>query len=171
MKYTFLLSCIFLLCNTIKAQPGFPGSWEGDWKGELLWYTETGKEPKKVNMELRIQRQDTAWSWQLIYGSPTEDNRAYTLFARDTAKGHWAINEHNGIVLDQFFLAGRLSGAFTVGNTTILNTYELRGDSLVAEFNSLQAKPLSTSGKGTKESPTVENYKIKGYQRAVLRRK
>ncbi len=168
MKYTFLLGCIFFFFNALNAQTGFPEGWEGNWKGELLWYTETGKEPKKVNMELRIHRQDTAWSWQLIYGSPTEDNRPYTLFARDTAKGHWAINEHNGIVLDQFFLAGRLSGAFTVANSTILNTYQLQGDSLVVEFTSMEAKPLSTSGKGTEESPVVENYKIKGYQRATL---
>ncbi|MBN8876589.1 MAG: hypothetical protein J0I32_03530 [Sphingobacteriales bacterium] len=171
MKYLFLPGCIFLFSAMLKAQSGFPHGWEGNWKGELLWYTETGKEPKKVNMELRIHRQDTAWGWQLIYGFPSEDNRPYTLFAKDTTKGHWAINEHNDIVLDQFFLAGRLSGAFTVGNTTILNTYQLQGDSLVVEFNNLQAKPLSTSGKGTAESPTVESYRVKGYQRAVLRRK
>lgn len=170
MKYTFLLGCIFFFFTTLKAQSRFPESWEGNWKGELLWYTETGKEPKKVNMELRIHRQDTAWSWQLIYGSPTEDNRPYTLFARDTVKGHWAINEHNGIILDQFLLAGRLSGAFTVSNSTILNTYQLQGDSLIVEFTSMQAKPLSTSGKGTEESPAVENYKIKGYQKAILYR-
>lgn len=171
MKYLFLPGCIFLFSAMLKAQSGFPHGWEGNWKGELLWYTETGKEPKKVNMELRIHRQDTAWGWQLIYGSPSEDNRPYTLFAKDTTKGHWAINEHNDIVLDQFFLAGRLSGAFMVGNTTILNTYQLQGDSLVVEFNNLQAKPLSTSGKGTAESPTVESYRVKGYQRGVLRRK
>ena len=121
-------------------------------------------------MELRVHKKDTAWTWQMIYGSPSEDNRPYTLFPRDTAKGHWAINEHNGIVLDQFFLAGRLSGAFTVGNTTILNTYQLQGDSMIVEFNSLQAKPLSITGKGTAESPAVENYRVKGYQRAVLYR-
>ncbi|HEX2845375.1 MAG TPA: hypothetical protein VHN59_02415 [Chitinophagaceae bacterium] len=170
MKYLFLFGCLFIFSPALKAQPGFPYTWEGNWKGEMHWHTETGKEPKKVNMELRIHRQDTAWGWQMIYGSPSEDNRPYTLFARDTAKGHWAINEHNGIVLDQFFLAGRLSGAFTVGNTTILNTYQVQGDSMVVEFNSLQAKPLSISGKGTKDSPAVESYKIKGYQRAVLYR-
>jgi len=171
MKYIFLPVCIFIFSDMLKAQSGFPYDWEGDWKGELLWYTEAGKEPKKLNMELRIHRQDTAWTWQLIYGSPSEDNRPYTLFARDTAKGHWAINEHNGIILDQFLLAGRLSGAFTVGATTILNTYQLQGDSLLIEFNSLQAKPLSISGKGTEDSPAVESYKIKGYQKAILYRR
>lgn len=171
MKYIFLLGCMFIFFSGLKAQSRFPHDWEGDWAGGLLWHTDVGKEPKKVNMELRIHRQDTAWSWQLIYGSPSEDNRPYTLFSKDMLKGHWAINEHNGIVLDQFLLAGRLSGAFTVGNTMILNTYQLQGDSLVVEFNSLQAKPLSTSGKGTEKSPTVENYRVKGYQRAVLYRK
>jgi hypothetical protein len=170
MKNAVLLAGLLLFFTAIRAQPRFPSDWEGNWKGELLWYTETGKEPKKVNMELRVHKTDTAWSWQLIYGSAAEDNRPYTLFARDTAKGHWAINEENGIILDQFLIAGRLSGAFTVANSTILNTYQLQGDSLVVEFNTLHAKPLTTTGKGTEDSPTVESYRVKGYQRAVLRR-
>lgn len=170
MKNSILLACLILVAAASRAQPGFPSAWEGNWKGELLWYAGAGKEPKKVNMELRVHKTDTAWSWQMIYGSAAEDNRPYTLFALDTAQGHWAINEENGIILDQFLVAGRLSGAFTVGNTTILNTYELRGDSLVVEFNSFQAKPLTTSGKGTEDSPTVDSYKVRSYQRAVLHR-
>ena len=171
MKYLLFAAVLMAAPMISFSQSVFPDQWQGNWGGELLWYSEAGREPKKVMMELRIQRRDTGWTWQLIYGSPNEDNRPYRLFAVDTGKSHWAIDEQNGIVLDQFFLAGRLSGAFTVGNSTIFNSYEMRGDSMIVEFNSLQAKALNSSGKGTEDSPRVESYRVKGFQRAVLRRK
>ena len=69
-------------------------------------------------MELRIQPSDSAhrFSWQIIYGNANEDNRPYTLIAKDSSKGHWVIDEHNGIVLDQYWIAGKFCGAFTVMN-------------------------------------------------------
>lgn len=158
------------ITSALFSQSTFPVAWQGNWKGELCWYRSPGKAPEKVNMELRVQRGDTAFSWQMIYGSATQDNRPYTLFAVDSSNGHWAINEHNGIILDQFFLANRLNGAFTVGQSTILNSYELKGDSLIVEFNTLQASPLNRTGLGTEESPKVDSYRYRGYQRAVLRR-
>lgn len=164
------LAVVLLVTSTVFCQSGFPAGWQGTWKGELLWYNEPGKDPKKVKMELRIQRKDTAWTWQLIYGSPAEDNRPYSLFAIDSTKGHWAIDEQNGIILDQFFLADRLSGAFTVGSSTIFNSYEIKGDSMIVEFNTLRAKPLATTGKGTEESPKVDSYEVRSFQRGVLRR-
>lgn len=165
------LTVVLLLASCVSfSQSEFPERWEGNWKGDLLWYAGFGKESRKVSMELNIRRTDTAWSWQLVYGSPTEDNRPYTLFPVDRNKGHWAINEHNGIVLDQFFLAGRLNGAFTVGSSTIFNSYELKGDSLIVEFSTLQAAPLATTGQGTEDSPKVDSYRVIGFQRAVLRR-
>ncbi len=167
MRYpaiAFLLFCT----QTIFAQSTFPSDWAGSWKGGLLWYNGAGKEPRLVEMQLNIRKSDTSWTWQMTYGKPGEDNRPYSLIPIDSTKGHWAINEHNGIILDQFFLANRLTGAFTVGSNTIINSYELRGDSLIVEFNSLQAKPINVTGLGTEDSPKVENYRVQGFQRAVL---
>ncbi|MBN8675865.1 MAG: hypothetical protein J0L56_17160 [Chitinophagales bacterium] len=92
----FLLSFFSL---TIFSQSGnFPQSRLGKWKGELSWYQGANPVPEKVKMELRIQPTDSSrkFSWQIIYGSATEDNRPYTLVAVDTAKGHWVIDENNG---------------------------------------------------------------------------
>ena len=123
-------------------------------------------------MELNIQPTDSTYqfSWQLVYGSATEDNRPYTLIAKDTSKGHWAIDEKNGIVLDQYWIAGRLSGAFTVQNSTIINHYWMQDDRLHVEFCSIAAKPVATTGKGDKESPLVDSYLVKSYQKAILQR-
>jgi hypothetical protein len=164
-----LLFCLFSFSASSQST-SFPQSWLGNWKGELLWYAGAGKEPKKVAMELKIQPADSThkFSWQLIYGAGAEDNRPYTLIAKDTAKGHWVIDEHNGIVLDQYWIANKFCGAFTVQSSTIINNYWLEDGKLHVEFYSLSAKPIATTGKGNTDSPFVDSYRVKSYQKAVL---
>lgn len=178
MKYILVIAV--LISFSAKAQQKdppikkrFPSAWQGNWKGELEWFKTGTAEPQKVNMELRIQPvpvKDSAdaWTWQIIYGSETEDNRAYKLIQKDSIGIHWAIDENNGIVLDQYWVAGKFSGAFTVMNSTIINSYWIEGDKLHVEFYSISAKPVNTTGKGTEESPSVMSYKVGSYQKAVL---
>lgn len=171
----FVLPMFFTVIFSFSAKAqfdSFPRSWTGNWKGELNWYKTGQQQPQKVNMELRIHPTDSAnnFSWQIIYGTETQDNRPYTLIAKDTAKGHWAIDENNGIVLDQFWIANKFCGAFTVQNSTIFNNYWILDDELIVEFYTIGIKPIATSGKGTENSPNVGSYKIGSYQKAVLRR-
>jgi hypothetical protein len=170
MKLFFLLSTMFF--SLFAVSQSFPDDFIGDWKGELLWYAGAGKETRKVNMELRIHRTDSIhkFTWQQIYGSATEDNRPYTLIARDTAKGHWMIDENNGIILDQYWIAQKFCGSFSVQSSTIINSYWLEGGKLHVEFYTTSAKPITTTGKGDKEIPFVDSYQVKGYQKAVLTR-
>ena len=125
-------------------------------------------------MELHIQPSKDSlyqFTWHIIYGKPSEDSRPYILKAVDTVKGHWVIDERNGIMLDQYWKGGKFSGAFTVGGTTILNSYWLENGNLHMEFYSYPAKAKTTTGNGTEESPKVDSYHIKSYQQAVLRKK
>lgn len=171
MKHLFFILLCSLAANTGFAQ-SFPQSFIGNWKGELLWYRTGVDTPQRVPMQLRIQPADTAgqYTWQLIYGEGGTDNRPYLLKPVDTAKGHWVVDERNGIRLDQYWVGGRFTSAFTVQTTTILDSYWREGETLIVEFHSLCAKPVSTTGHGTDDSPTVSSYATKGYQRAVLRR-
>ena len=167
-----IVAAIFLLSSyAVKAQT-FPQDWLGHWKGELNWYQGANKEPKKVPMQLNIQPTDSSrqFLWQLTYGADAADNRPYTLTAVDTAKGHWRIDENNGIVLDQYWVAGKLSGAFTVQSSTIVNNYWLENDQLHVEFYNISAKPVAVTGSGTNESPSVSSYQVKSYQKAILSR-
>ena len=124
-------------------------------------------------MQLVIQPTDSAntYTWQIIYGEKGEDNRPYLVKPVDTAKGHWQVDERNGIIIDQYFIGNRLASAFTVQTTTIVNSYWREGENLVAEFYGLTAKPVATTGLGTEESPKVEGYGAKSYQRAVMKRR
>lgn len=172
MRASFLVSLLLIIRTVSIAQSGFPENWTGNWKGELQWYKTGGTEPQKVTMELRIQKGDSAgnYTWHLIYGSAPEDSRPYILKAKDAAKGHWVIDELNGIVLDQFWVGNKFCGAFTVQNSTIVNNYWMENGKMVIEFYSLAAKPINTTGNGTEESPSVDSYRVGSYQKAVLNR-
>lgn len=178
MRITILLITCFISVAAISQSTSFPQSWVGNWRGELQWY-KTGKaEPQKINMELRIRPADSinTWTWQIIYGSITDDNRPYKLVMKDTSGIHWVIDELNGIVLDQFWVGNKFCGAFTVMDNTIVNNYWMEDNpqdsvsKLMVEFFSIGAKPITTTGKGNDESPAIDSYKIGSYQKAVLLR-
>jgi hypothetical protein len=172
MKGFLLTLAVVLAGFFLQAQNKFPEDFTGKWKGKLHW-NPAGAAPQEVDMELYIlPSKDSAgqYSWQLIYGSATTDNRPYILKPIDTAKGHWVIDELNGIVLDQFWIANRFIGSFTVANSTIVNSYYLQDGDLVVEFISYAAQASSRTGKGSDESPFVDSYTVRGFQRAVLKR-
>ena len=123
-------------------------------------------------MELRIHPADSinTWTWQIIYGSESEDNRPYNLIKKDSSGIHWIIDENDGIILDQYWVGNKFCGAFTVQNSTIMNSYWMEKNKLIVEFYNASAKPVATTGKGTEDSPKVDSYKVGSYQKAILTR-
>lgn len=173
MKLLFRFALLLLVSGNLQAQdPKFPADMLGRWKGELSWYQTGTAEPRQVVMELRIEKADTAgwFTWQILYGAAGEDDRPYTLKPVDEAKGHWVIDENNGILLDMYWVAGRFTGAFSVGKSTILESCRREGDKLVVEFYSTGVQPVRTTGDGTEESPKVDSYRVGSYQQAILSR-
>lgn len=168
-----LLFCFCTVSSGAAAQDtAFPGSWTGHWQGNLHWFQAGKPQAQVVPMQLIIQAADSAGhTWQLKYGEGGADNRPYLLLPKDKSGINWVIDERNGIALDQFYLGNRLTGVFTVMQNTLLNSYQLQGDSLVVEFHTFSKDPLTHSGLGTEDSPKVMSYRVNGYQRAVLRRK
>ena len=113
------------MLQTNTGKINFPHSFIGSWKGKLNWHP-MGKPMQQIPMQLNIQQAAGGmYTWTMIYGDSMRDNREYLLKAVDSATGHWVIDERNGILLDQYWIAGKLSSAFSVGNTKILNTYTL----------------------------------------------
>jgi hypothetical protein len=169
---SIIMTGLLLFSFSAIAQNDFPKNWEGNWKGELTWYKTGTKEPQKVSMELKIHPGDSAntWSWQMVYGAAGEDSRPYKLIRKDSAGIHWVIDELNGIVLDQYWVGNRFSGAFTVMGNTIINSYWIEEGKLMIEFFSMAAKPIATTGNGTEQSPNVDSYRLGSYQKAVLKR-
>jgi hypothetical protein len=88
----------------------------------------------------------------------------------DPAKGHWMVDEQNGILLDQYWIGPKFYSVFSIGGMTIVNSYWREGAQLLVEFASFPSKSVRTSGAGTEESPTVESYHVRSYQKGILSR-
>jgi len=151
------------------AKLNFPKSFIGNWKGKLQWMV-AGKPTKEFTMQLSVQPADSAgqFTWQIIYGDEGKDNRPYLLKPVDTATGHWIIDELDGIILDSYVHGNSIHGAFTVQGNTIIDNYKIENGKMLVEFFTVKLSEKNISGKGTAEVPTVESYKIAGYQTGTL---
>ena len=151
----------------------FPKDYIGNWSGTLQIYNGKGK-LKEVPMQLIVQplkdSAGTQYSWQIIYGDLKNDNRPYRLVPVDAAKGHWLIDENDGIQLHAFYLGGSLFNQFVVEGNLLTSIERVEGGKMYYEIVSAKTAPLITSG-GSKESPPVDSYNIVATQKAVLTRK
>lgn len=147
----------------------FPNDFAGRWKGNLEWKM-AGKPTQVFSMQLNILPADSTgqYTWQIIYGENNKDVRPYLLKPVDTAKGHWLIDEKNGIILDSYAFGNCLQGAFTVGKNTIVDNYCLDNGRLRVEFFSIRLGEKKQSGNGTEDSPFVDSYRIGSYQAGFL---
>lgn len=176
-KTVFILSLVCwlpILSTAQKATPSdnknvFPNSFIGNWKGKLQWIV-AGKPVQSFTMQLSIQPTDTAdqFTWQIIYGDSGKDNRPYILKPIDTAKGHWIVDEKDGIVLDSYVLGNCIQGAFTVLGNTIVDNYCIENGKMKVEFFSIKLGDKKQSGKGSDETPFVDSYRISSYQTGEL---
>ncbi len=167
------LILFFILTGLQAKAQRSPAEFIGHWEGQIQWF-QTGKpEPKVFKMQLRVFPADTAgqYTWQLIYGDTNQDDRPYLLKAVDSVKGHWVVDEKNSILLDQYYTGNRLCGSFSVGKNQIANCYWREGDSLIVEFLTSSTDPVAVTGGVSEDIPEVKSFMVKGYQRAVLRRK
>jgi hypothetical protein len=153
----------------VDCQSPFPGCFVGNWAGKLQWMV-AGKPAQSFTMQLRIQPADTPghYTWQIIYGDNNKDNRPYILKPVDTAKGHWVVDEGDGIVLDSYVHGNSIHGAFTVKGNTIVDNYSIINGQMHVEFLSIRLEEKNRSGKGTEATPFVDSYKISSYQSGIL---
>ena len=80
----------------------FPESWFGTWTGDVAMIGPDGPR-MEFQMELTVgpREAEGEYEWTIVYsGEAGESRRPYSLLARDAAEGHFAIDEHNGIVLE-----------------------------------------------------------------------
>lgn len=141
--------------------PAFPDGWAGRWKGTMSVTGVPGTD--QVGVELEISpRPDGRTGWSLRYEGQPE--RAYELVPVDPARGHYLVDEKNGILLDSYFEDGVLLSQFEVGQNRVTARYERQGDSLLLEMNVFGKEPVRESAMG------VRAFGLGSLQRAVLKR-
>ncbi|MDX1906733.1 MAG: hypothetical protein SF053_06835 [Bacteroidia bacterium] len=164
-----LLFPVHLLGQT----PAFPASWAGNWAGDLLIYTHTGI-VQTVPMELRIQPLDSAgcWTWTLVYQVDSPDIRQYLLVPKDTARGIYAIDERDSIVLDAYVFGDFLLSTFSVEKTLLQVSYQLDRKRIIFEITSGPIDQGVVTGQAVAaENGLIMTYPVRGYQRAILKRR
>lgn len=173
MKALFFFILIGMTPGLMLAQIGLPESWQGNWQGELRIYDAQG-ERQRIPMELHIQAQDRSFTWHIIYGADKEKGlRAYLLRSVDAAKGHFVIDEQNGILLDAYLLGGQLLSRFEVMGNLLQSRVEVVGDTLYYEIVYGGWDAIRQSGDTVVDGdsiPPVRSFAIQGRQYAVLRR-
>ena len=168
MRKILCLSLLFLA--TLCTAQSFPANYVGHWKGQLDIYKGANK-VQTVACALDITPADSGrYDWVITYGDSGQDRRPYLLIPIDTTKGHWGIDEQNGIVIDMYLTGNKVTSLFTVMGSAIQISYWLEGEDLMMELFSYPEKADSISGKGTEESPEVKAFKFSGYQLARMKR-
>ena len=168
MKQLFI--CFFLLffSSALKAQlPGFPKSWEGNWKGSAIISSARGSQ--SVPVSLTIEPLDgSRWSWILYYNAPNQNPRRYELIQDDTG---WKIDEKNGVVLPQQIIGERLTSGFSVEGSLLVCYYWLEGEVLNMEIHTVALHQNKTATTETGEPTAVSTHSVGTFQKAKLYRK
>jgi hypothetical protein len=173
MRIKSILIIAFSIISISGFSQNIPEDWIGSWYGIL-----EVKNPKgntyAVNMELHLQKTDTAnnWRYTIVYDDgKRRDERRYNLTKADSLPGLYIIDENNGILLNEVKMGNKMFQRFSVMDNVIygITTYE-KGKitwELVSDNNKLSFQ----SGKGDEEIPFVTTYLPVNYQRAVLTKK
>ncbi len=151
----------------------FPDDWEGEWVGELLIYSGNSIQ-QKVEMELHILPIDSSdsYAFTIIYGLDKEKGkRPYEIFAVDTIKGHYKVDEKNSIVLDEYLFGNKMVSRFEVMGNMLLSSYERTAQGILFEIFSGSTKTPTKTGGTSDDIPEVKSYPIKIRQYAVLSKK
>jgi len=166
-----LLLCLSLWTTCLLSQnESFPASWEGEWQGDLHVF-QYGNEVQHVSMSLTILPLGTngQYTWAIQYGKDESGLRPYRLIPTDPAKGQFAIDEQNGIVLDGFFQRDTYYSLFSVSGSLLQTRVQRNEDTLIYEITAGPMEALNTTG-GQDSIPAVDSYAIPTLQRAILRR-
>ncbi len=172
----FLFALLTFTLSTAQDSLSFPNSWAGNWTGELEIYNASGL-IQKIFMGLNIQPTDSAgvFTWEVTYGEGEEKQvRPYSLKTIDAQRGHYATDEHNSIILDSYWVAGKLIEVFSVeGSLLITTTQQLDENTLLWEIIVSSDNPVASTGNTEidgEKIPEVKSFPVPALQRALLTR-
>ncbi|TMP40504.1 hypothetical protein CWB96_03145 [Pseudoalteromonas citrea] len=163
-----LLSSIVFSSVAAHASSTIPDGWAGLYKGECDLISPQRGAYLNFAMSLEIANQENGEvSWVLTYGSaPSQSIRNYNLLTIDETKGHYAIDENNGIIIDQFLVGNEFVSMFEIGSSKIQTTYALNSNgTLDVSMDNFTFETIRDAKVGPY---TVANYGVKVKQKCRL---
>jgi len=151
----------------------FPDDWMGYWTCELHIY-KNNKKQQSIPMAIDHEFTDIPgrYEWAIIYGEDTiTGRRDYYLETVNAKNGKYRIDEQNGIYLDSYLNDNVMVSYFDVQGNTNMTSYTHQGETILFEVFASSTKVNSITGDtiiGIDTIPSVKNYPINAYQRAVL---
>lgn len=148
--------------------------WEGDWRGTCR-LNPAYQGIESFNMRLQVGDTSTERAaWTLTYeamGTRPRETRTYEIFAVDARQGHYAIDEHNGLILDSYLLGDTLYSAFTISGNLIPARYEIsRPGVMVVEMPNLTVNPVRESCVEGNPQLCAHSFRLNSVQRCELQR-
>lgn len=178
MLRTVPLPCLvtmlpMLACGCASEPARFPEDWLGSWSGEVTPHSSRGA-GERFGMRLDIARTDdpARFDWTITYsGSAGTQVREYSLLVRDAAAGRYAIDERNGIVLEQQLLGGAFYSWFDIGGSRLCVRERLvrageAGEHIEVEIASARDRDAVSTG----PNGEVSSLPLVSVQQAQLRR-
>jgi hypothetical protein len=190
MKYFSICSLLFILCACANKKNllindsqtegvdllametlDFPDNWIGRYEGLLEIFNTKGK-VMEIPMVLQIDSLNNQdyYPWLLQYGE--DDLRDYGLLIEDSLKGHYIIDEFNGILIDAYAMQNTLVSHFSVANSEITSIYKKEGELIEFQIISSVSDTLTNSRAMEGENIyEVGSFPVNAYQKAILRKK
>ncbi len=180
-RIALLCSMLNLILAPLIAQdttPTFPDDWLGEWEGTMT-ISQPGTESAKIPMSMSISTTDEEgrYEWKTNYNPGAENavEKNYVLAELNTAKGLYLIDEQNSILMESYFVNGKLMSWYEVSQNLIFVSYELKdAQTLQMEIIAGKDRPISTTGRDTIDGaaiPEVNTFPINATQIGVLKKK
>lgn len=161
------------LAPSVLAQTDPLAAWHGEWKGTCALIP-AYRGTDRFEASLRVQPMALAgrYGWRLIYeASPAMQRsvRDYMLEAVDAARGHYVLDERNGLKLDSFLSGRAIYTHFAIGRSTLPVTYVLLSDTeMMIDLPSFETKPARRTCLTSDPYTCVDSYRLQSAQRCSL---
>lgn len=180
---TMLFSCSATKTKFKNVNYDFPNDWLGTYTGTMQWYK--GSEKKAdipITIEIIATKDSNSLVWRTSYDStkliPVKVVKDYKIVWNDSLeKGHFLMDEQNGIFLDMRLIDNTIYSCFDVLNQAKAKTNRLVSidrlltkNVLYHEVISYQEPENKTGNEGQSEGFTVKSTQKVSTQKATLKR-
>ena len=178
VRNTVLIAAFVLApCRAFAQRTLFPAAWAGKWSGTLSTIAPPDSVRNRIPITLEIAPESTgsAYRWTTVFNADTVRGlRPYRLLVENAAKGLFATDEGNGVLLDETYIGGVLTSVFKVQTRVLESRYVLRGDTLTHELTWWESAPTRTvrgQGANAEGGAEITSYRVLGMQRSVMTRR
>lgn len=175
-KFATAVAAILLSTHAGAAAADPLAEWAGFWQGHCT-LSPAYQGVSRLEASLTVEPGASGrYAWRLVYeanGPMARSVRNYELVPVDAARGHYVLDEKNGLLLDAFLAARALHFYFAIGGTRIPALYVMQdvlltGREIVASLPAFAQSPVRNSCAG---SQCADSYRLNATQICRLQRR